>query len=256
MRWPQASSGLAVKARRLRSRFGIAAPRLMVRTHVPWYWRAASVIVITAASLALAGWIYDAGRSIAGFKSSAMEALKERLEAQDDELKILRTKTTTTSARLQIELAAQEELKKRAADLEEENVRLKEELAVFENMAQGRGAEGSVVISRLRVEPQGDGGYAYTMLVTRQQSRKEAEFRGQLQLLLGVQQGGANAMILVPAAGAADAARFQISFRNFHRLEGRFAVPAGAQLISVEARLVQDGSVKATQRIALPAPTP
>lgn len=251
MRWPHTNSGLAVKARRLRSRFGIAAPRLTVRTHVPWHWRAASVIIITAASLALAGWIYDAGRSIAGFKNSAMDTLKSRLADQEVELKELRAAISSASARLQIEQAAQEQFKKHASELEEENVRLKEELAVFENMAQGRGAEGSLAISRLRVDSAGSGSYDYAMLVTRQQSKKDGEFRGQLQFLLNIQEPGRSAMITIPAAGDPEAARYQVAFRNFHRLAGRFRIPEGAQLISVEARLVQDGSVKATQRITL-----
>lgn len=251
MRWSRANSGLAVKARRLRSRFGISAPRLTVRTHVPWHWRAASVIVITAASLALAGWIYDAGRSIAGFNTSAMDTLKTRVQDQDAELKQLRSAATGAAAGLQIEQAAQAQLKKHAAELEEENVRLKEELAVFENMAQGRGVEGSLAISRLRVDPEGDGSYSYTMLVTRQQIKKDGEFRGQLQFLLNIQQAGHGAMITLPAVGDPDAARYQVTFRNFHRLAGRFQVPDGAQLISVEARLVLDGNVKATQRITL-----
>ena len=251
MRWPHTNSGLAVKARRLRSRFGISAPRLTVRTHVPWHWRAASVIIITAASLALAGWIYDAGRSIAGFKSSAMDTLKTRLAEQEAELKQLRSAATSSTASLQIEQAAQAQFKKHAAALEEENVRLKEELAVFENMAQGRGGEGSLAISRLRVESAGDAGYRYTMLVTRQQSKKDGEFRGQLQFLLNIQEAGHGAMITIPAAGDPEAARYQVSFRSFHRLEGQFRLPEGARLISVEARLIQDGNVKATQRITL-----
>ena len=251
MRWPHANSGLAVKARRLRSRFGIAAPRLMVRTHVPWHWRAASVIIITAASLALAGWIYDAGRSIAGFKSSAMDTLKVRVDDQEAELKQLRASVTSATARLQIEQAAQEQFKKHTALLEEENIRLKEELAVFENMAQGRGVEGSLAISRLRVEAAGEGSYAYSMLVTRQQSKKDGEFKGQLQFLLNIQQAGGGAMMTLPGTGDPEAARYQVAFRNFHRLSGRFRIPEGAQLISIEARLIQDGSVKATQRITL-----
>lgn len=251
MRWPHANSGLAVKARRLRSRFGISAPRLTVRTHVPWHWRAASVIVITAASLALAGWIYDAGRSIAGFKSSAMDTLRVRADDQEAELKQLRAAVTSASARLQIEQAAQEQFKKHTAQLEEENVRLKEELAVFENMAQGRGVEGSLAISRLRVESAGEDSYVYSMLVTRQQSKKDGEFKGQLQFLLNIQQAGSGAMITLPAMGDPEAARYQVAFRNFHRLSGRFRLPEGAQLISVEARLIQDGSAKATQRITL-----
>lgn len=252
MRWPHTNSRLAVGARRLRSRFGISAPRLTVRTHVPWHWRAASVIVIIAASLALAGWIYDAGRSIAGFKSSAMDTLKMRLEEQESELKQLRASVTSVSARLQIEQAAQEQFKKHAAQLEEENIRLKEELAVFENMAQGRGAEGSLAISRLRISPAApEGNYSYTLLATRQQGKKDSDFRGQLQLQLSVQQEGGNAMINLPAAGDPEIGRYQVSFRNFQRLEGRFSIPEGAQLLSVEARLVQDGSIKAAQRITL-----
>jgi hypothetical protein len=251
MRWTRANSGIAVKARRLRSRFGISAPRMTVRTHVPWHWRAASVIVITAASLALAGWIYDAGRSIAGFKSSAMDTLKTRVEDQEAELKQLRSLATSSVARLQIEQAAQAQLKKHASELEGENIRLKEELAVFENMAQGRGVEGSLAISRLRIEPTGERRYAYAMLVTRQQSKRDGEFRGQLQFLLNIQQDGHGAMMTLPAAGDAEAGRYQVSFRNFHRLEGGFDIPEGARLISVEARLVQDGSVKAAQRVTL-----
>jgi hypothetical protein len=253
MRWPHTNSRLAVSVRRLRSRFGIAAPRMAVRTHVPWHWRAASIIVITAASLALAGWVYDAGRSIAGFNSSKMDTLKSKVHEQEVELTQLRAAVTTTSATLQIEQTTQDQLKKQVASLGADNARLKEELAVFEHMAQGQGgAEGSLSIARLRIEP-GDAAddYTYRMLVTQQQGKKGNEFKGMLQLALTVQQGGSNVMIILPKAGEAGANRFQVSFRHFQRLEGNFKVPPGGRLISVEARLVQDGAVKASQRIAL-----
>lgn len=253
MRWPHTNSRIAVGARRLRSRFGIAAPRLTVRTHVPWHWRAGSVIVITAASLALAGWIYDAGSRIAGFKSSAMDNLKTRFGAQELELGQLRSAVASATASLQIEQAAQEQLKQQVALLEAENARLKEELAVFEHMAQGQGAEGGVSISRLRIDPvNAAGAYAYKMLVTRQQSKREAEFRGSLQLVLTVQQtSGSNAMISLPKVGDPEAGKYQVAFRHFHRLEGMFRIPEGARLISVEARLVQDGNIKTSERITL-----
>ena len=51
-----ASSRLALTLRRLRGRFGISAPRVAVRTHLPGYWRALSVILLSAgASLLGAG---------------------------------------------------------------------------------------------------------------------------------------------------------------------------------------------------------
>jgi hypothetical protein len=255
MHWPRTNSGLAVKARRLRSRFGIAAPRLTVRTHVPWHLRVLSVIVITAVSLALAGWIYDAGRGIAGFSNSDMADLKSQVAEQTAELNRLRDAVTGANARLQIEQVAQDQLKKHAADLEDENAKLKENLAVFENMAQTRNnqvQDVGVSIAQLRVAPAGnDGTYTYSMLVNRQQDKKGNEFNGQLQFSLSVQQVDGNVMMTVPAAGDPAANRFQVSVRNFHRLEGQFRIPVGAKLLSVEARLVKDGNVRAAQRITL-----
>jgi hypothetical protein len=54
---PFASSRLALTLRRLRGRFGISAPRVAIRTHLPWYWRALAIVVLSGVSLALAGWI-------------------------------------------------------------------------------------------------------------------------------------------------------------------------------------------------------
>lgn len=252
MRWPHTNSRLAVSVRRLRGRFGIAAPRMTVRSHVPWHWRAASIIIITAASLALAGWIYDAGRTIAGYKNATIDDMRSRLRDQESELTQLRAAATSSAARLQIEQTTQEQLKKQVVSLEGENARLKEELAVFEHMAQGQGAEGSLSISRLRIEP-GDAPdtYVYRMLVTQQQGKKGNEFKGLLQFALTVQQAGGNAMIVVPKAGDPGSNRYQVSFRHFQRLEGSFKLPAGGRLVSVEARLLQDGVTRASQRIAL-----
>ncbi len=75
--------------RRFRSRFGISAPRVAVRTHIPWYLRALATIAILSISIALAGWVYDAGRKIAGFDRRETEqeitALRSRVEELEQE---------------------------------------------------------------------------------------------------------------------------------------------------------------------------
>ena len=58
---------------KLRQRFGIAAPKVAVRTHVPWYLRWLGLAVLLAFSAALAAWMYDAGRRFAGFDRSEVE---------------------------------------------------------------------------------------------------------------------------------------------------------------------------------------
>ncbi|MCE9570186.1 MAG: hypothetical protein K8R10_09340, partial [Rhodocyclales bacterium] len=61
-----------------------------MRTHLPWHWRALSVVVLSGVSLALAGWIYSAGQSLAGFHQGASETeiagMKERIAQLESEL--------------------------------------------------------------------------------------------------------------------------------------------------------------------------
>ena len=62
----------------------IAAPKMAVRTHIPWYLRALFLIVVLSISLAFAAWIYDAGRRFAGFDRDEVQqrlAMYERGEA-------------------------------------------------------------------------------------------------------------------------------------------------------------------------------
>ena len=58
-------------------------------------------------------------------------------------------------------------------------------------------------------------------------------------------------MMQFPAAGDPSAGQYQVNFRHFRRLEGMFKVAAEARVLRVEARLVQDGAVKASQSLVL-----
>jgi hypothetical protein len=66
-----------------------------------------------------------------------------------------------------------------------------------------------------------------------------------------VQRGKEAVMMQFPAAGDPAASQYQVSFRYFRRLEGTFKVAAEARVLRVEARLIQDGAVKASQSVAL-----
>lgn len=253
---PFAGSRTALTLRRLRGRFGISAPRVAVRTHVPWYWRALSVIVLAAISLALAGWIYDAGRRFAGFEQSLstqeIESMRERLARLEGELEAARKVANSSESRLRIESTTQEMLSSQIKALEEENTRLKADLAMFENLAGSQTGESGLAISRLQVVPEGNGGqYRYRLLLAQTGDKKDKEFKGLIQFVATVQRGKETAMMQIPAAGDPGAAQYQISFRYFRRLEGSFSVAPGTQVRRVEARLVQDGAVRASQSVTL-----
>jgi hypothetical protein len=250
-----ASSRLALTLRRLRSRFGISAPRVAVRTHLPWYWRALSVVVLAGASLALAGWIYDAGQRFAGFHQGASEqeiaSMRDRIARLEVDLESARKVANASESRLRIESTSQEQLSLQIRTLEEENTRLKSDLATFENLAGGQTGNSGIAISRLQILPVGGGQYRYRLLVAQTGDKKDKEFNGMVQLIATVQRGKETAMMQFPAAGDPAASQYQVNFRYFRRLEGTFKVAAEARIQRVEARLIQDGVVKASQSVAL-----
>ena len=241
--------------RHWRTRFGITAHHVAVRTHVPWHLRAMAIIGIVAIAAVAAGWVYDSGRRFAGYDRSASETeirtLREKVAQLEEESTRLRSIANASDSNLQIERTTRDQLSRQVKNLEEENTRLKENLAVFDNLAKGGSKGESINVSRLRVEPDGVAGhYRYRLLVSRQGEQAGEEFRGNLQFYLTVlQAGGDSAMIILPQPDDADAARFAISFRSFRTIEGRFQIAPETKIRRVEVRLVQGNAVKASQSI-------
>jgi hypothetical protein len=253
---PYPNSRLALKLRRLRGRFGITAPRVTVRTHVPWYWRALGVVVSGAMAIALAGWVYDAGRRIAGFDHSEslqeIGSLQARVTELEAELEKLRAANNASESNLRIEQTAQQQLSEQVKALEAENNKLKEENAVFERLAKGEGKTGSVSISRLRVFPDGTGGrYRYQFLVSQNGELRGREFKGSVQVVVTLQSAGAGDIMTFPRPGDANTDRFAVVFKYFRSIDGSFALPSGAKPKSIEIRLMQDGAAKAAQTVNL-----
>ncbi len=178
--------------------------------------------------------------------------MKERVAELEKENHALRANPESTENRLKIERAAQQVLTTQVKSLEEENARLREELALFENLAATEGRDGALRIDRLRIEPEAATGlFRYRMLITLQGDKRDREFKGAMQLVINLQQDGKSAMMVLPSAAEGDRQRFTLAFRHFKRVEGTFQVPAGAQVKSVEVRLLQDGATKASQTVML-----
>ncbi len=237
--------------KKFRQRFGIAAPKVAVRTHVPWYLRWLLLTVLLAFSVALASWIYDAGRRYAGFDRSEVQdklvGMRSELDRTRDELQSLRAMANAADSKLSIERSAQVQLAQQIRSLEQGNARLREELAIFENMlsVDTRNAQ-ALNIQRFKVEPSGlPGEYRYRMLLLTGNRRERGDFQGRLELVVGVQQDGRNAMIIFPDKVAVDAASFKLSFRNFNRVEGTFRVDPKAKVGTVQVRIFETGTVQA-----------
>ena len=238
---------MSIRLRALRHRWGIAAPKLTVGLHVPWYWRALAIVAVSALLLVLATWMYDAGRQFAGYDASTaaneLATLRARAAALEEEVRSLRAITTSSENRLQIEKSAQAQIVKQLKALQVENARLREDIAFFENLAHGAG-EDKLAVSGFKVEPDlVPGEYRYRVLVTLG-GRKEREFSGRLQLVVDMQLGDRDVTLMVPPEEKADDAAYRVRFKRFYRAEGSFRVDPKAKVRSVQVRLFDQGAAQ------------
>jgi len=127
--------------RRARGHFGISAPRVAVRTQMPW-WGAAGAVALTATVLAaLWWWAYDARDVAAGFDRHVIEtrvtALETALAASLREVTALRARSSALESELAIARGAHDALARQANDLAAENGALKERAAFLEQLDGG-----------------------------------------------------------------------------------------------------------------------
>jgi hypothetical protein len=249
----------AARLGKMRQRFGIAAPRVAVHSHMPWYWRWIALAALLAVSAAGARWIYDAGRRFAGFDQSEVQSelavAKRDLAAAQAELERLRAIANAGENRLSIERSAQQKLAQQIRTLEQENAKVREDLATFESMLSSEARSGTTLaIYRFKVEPDVlPGEYRYHLLLVTPRSRREREFSGRLELVVTLTDRGQNAMISFPEPGDAGASEFRLAFKYFRRVEGIFRVNPKAKVDNVQARVYETGSnqPRATMTAAL-----
>lgn len=243
----------------LRRRFGIDAPRVAIQTQIPWYWRWAGLVLVLGLAGAAGGWIYDAGRRFAGFDRSEvvqeLETVRGELEAARAELARLRAIANAADSRISIERTAQQKLAQQVRALEQENARVREELATFESMlASEERHTQTLAVYRFKVEPDVlPGEYRYRLLLLTPTDRRGRDFAGRLELVVSLQEGGQNAMMSFPEPGDAAAALFKLSFKYFRRVEGTFRVNPKAKVESVQVRVFENGSnqPRATHTVSL-----
>jgi hypothetical protein len=248
--------------RRVRQHFGISAPRMAVRTHLPWWGRGTLLIAAAAIVAGMWWWGFDFGQIFGGFNRKEVEARLVTLEAEAGKLRSeatqLRARNSTLESELGMMRGAQETLTRQSTELSSDNAQLKEELAFLQKLVSDSSKQTGLAIQRLSAERDNDDMWHYNLLVVRGGSPKD-EFEGTVVLQVG----------LAPAAGAATGTRAMtltlpedqpdtraalgLRFKYYQRLEGRFRVPAGMRVTSVSARAFESGqgSPRATRTLQL-----
>lgn len=231
---------VSLKLRKMRRRFGITAPRVVVRSHFPWFWFALPALLMLL--LLTAAW-FLVGRKETGEVGRELAELRLQLQEQRDELLLLRASAGTGQNAVSIERATQQQLLARIEGLERENQALKEDMLLFERLIPVVGEEAVIRVENFRVINEGGGRYRYRILLAFQPGRQSPEFRGRLQLVVGFRQAAKDMQLTLPEKRDASN-EYQLELKHFLRREGVFQLPAGAQLKGVEARVLQGDTLK------------
>lgn len=235
---------VSLRIRKFRSRFGIAAPKVVVRSQLPWQWAALPILLLVMFFLLLAWMLWQ--RNQVGEVGRELQEIRARFEAQREELDLLRATAGTGQNAVSIERAAQRNLLSRIKDLEQENAALKEDMLLFERLIPVAGDEDVLRLEGLRVFKEEGGRYRYRLLIAYQPSRQRPEFSGRLQLVVDYRLAGRTEQLLLP--GKDDpAADYQVNLKHFLRREGGFELPEGAQIKAVEARIFQGAALRGRQ---------
>ena len=244
--------------RRIRSNFGIGSSRMAIRTQLPWYWRWLANLLVIATVAGLVWWIVQNSYRVTGFNAdearARLDVLERENQAMKSEIDLARTSLTERDRQLQIEKASQTALARSVAQLQEENASLKEDLGFLRRLMSSGATPEGVGVSDLKVEREGSSNeYRYRMLLTQGGQRRQ-DFRGRVQLVARVAQGNATTTTVTFPDPALPETTGSFEFRFYHKVEGRFRIPEGGTLKSVDVRVlaVPGGQVKLSRTINFP----
>jgi hypothetical protein len=234
--------------RSLKRKFGISAPKVAVRPQIPGYVRWLAITVLAALAVALSWGMYDAGRKFAGFDKNEinyelerLSQLNTRLQRENDEL---RMKMASLDRQSQMDHVAREDIGKQVKALETENIRLKEDLAFFQNLGAVPGkTEQRVSIGRLKLERgQLPGEYHYSLVLV-QGGQRQKDFQGSLEFAVNFQQNGQK--MVMPLASENPSKMLDVRFKFYQRVERSFRMPPDATVESMQVKVFENGIAQA-----------
>ena len=111
--------------RNIRRHFGLTAKQVAVRSQRPWYFRLVLAAVCVGFGFGLAYWLLHDNES---------ESIKLQLQQTTLNNKELEVKLVGAQRELQVELATNNNLAKELASVQDENIKIKEDLFFYKNM--------------------------------------------------------------------------------------------------------------------------
>lgn len=235
-----------MRFRLLRRRLTVSAPRMAVRSALPWPFRWALLAVMFGFCAAIALWAFEFGKVIAGVDGPSTEQtirLQVELERAQKERDEAQAIANTSQTLITAGRAAQEQLVARNKQLEQEILNLRDDLGFFEKLIPMSGVD-SIAVRGLQAEVGDDGRLKWRVLLIQPQ-KTTAEFKGNLEFKLTGVLGGK------PWQWADPEKEVDIRFTQFGRFQGFLDLPPQAVVKTVSVRVLEGARVKATETVKL-----
>jgi hypothetical protein len=235
-----------MRFRLLRRRLTISAPRMAVRSALPWPFRWVAVAVVLGFCAAIGLWAFEFGKGIAGLDSGTNEdlvRLRADLAKATGERDQAQAIANTAQTLLTTEKAAQKQVLAQKKQLENDIQVLRDDLGFFEKLIPSSGVEG-IAIKGLQAEILEDRRLRWRMLLIQPQ-RNVAQFSGNLELSIAGTLNGKPWVLSPPPVQQG------VKFTQFGRFQGVLEVPAQAVVMSISVKVLDGAVVKATQSAKL-----
>ncbi len=242
-----------MRFRLLRRRLTISAPRMAVRSALPWPFRWAVLAIVLGFCAAIGLWAFEFGKDIAGLeKGSKEELLQLRAEVlalrgelvsvkaeRDEAQSVANTADTLVTA----EKASHEKLLAQVKQLEADNRLLRDDLGFFEKLIPAGSVDG-LAIRGLQAELIAPTTLKWQTLVM-QPGRNTQDFNGRLEITFAGTVNGKPWTATLPDGP------MPIKVKQYGRMEGELALPPQVIVKSVSARVLEGSVVRAAQSIKL-----
>lgn len=235
-----------MRLRLLRRRLTVSAPRVSVRSALPWPFRWLLGAVVLGFSGAVALWAFEFGKDIAGLDRNAKQELAQlRLEVQQLRTDLVKAQSVanTSDSLLTAEKAAQEQLVVQIRQLQADNQELRNDLGFFERLIPGTGTD-ALAIRGLQAERVSEAQIKWQALMI-QAMKNAPDFRGALEITFAGTLDGK------PWSLSQASTPQPVVIKSYLRQEGVVDVPPGAVVKTVTARILQGGVVKSVQTLKL-----
>ena len=236
-----------MRFRLLRRRLTISAPRMAVRSALPWPVRWIVWALALGFCAAISLWAFEFGKHIAGLDQgheTELLALRNEVVQLRAERSQHGTASTAANSLLVAERVAQEKLVQQIKQLETENRALRDDLGFFEQLIPAEGGN-AISVRSLQAEVLGGGMQLKWQLLVLQPSRKGPEFNGKLELVLAGLQNGKPWSMGLPGGPQA------LVFRQYRRVDGVVDLPPGAVVKTVSVKVTEGSATRASHSIKL-----